>query len=283
MTERLVPPVGRLDSVTLSPESPRPDDGGFLVTTEYAVTPTDQLTGVPSVLIPTLDLPPVPLNQKNVERVADWHHPFHPRSLLVNQTQGLAALRMVRKQWALYERHHDELPEGYHSIFGGPPLPSTEKEQFRTVIFAAAGYIPEMAIDFTADSKHRLKPLTDEQRLHLWQSGQIRIDHEVTVRDFIIDYILKTDFVDDGSVIVDEFLHTPNLERRIQIGNMLLRAASHESTTWLSPIYRKAKKEELIPPPRAHTVAQFVLTTTGLAQGRKHAYRALQDRFRAAA
>ena len=246
------------------------------------VTPTDEMTGVPFVLMPSTELPPIPLDERNIERVADWHHPFHPRASLVNHGPGLAALRMVRKQWALYDQHHNNAPEGYHALFEGPPIPEAEDEQFRTVVFAAAGFIPKLAIDFHKLQEYRVRPLTEARRIQLWESGQIRIDNPTTVRDFLIAYALRRNFVDINSPAVHEFLHTPKLERRVQLGNMLLRAAAYEATLPLSPVYREAKREELIPVARAHSAGQFVLSSMSLAEGRSRAHRALKERLQAA-
>ena len=284
MGEKFIPPIEVSTDLPATHTSLRLIDGGFLVGSynPARVTPTDEFTGVPSVLLPTADLPPIPSHQTNVERVADWHHPFHPRAQLINKTLGLAALRTVRKQWALYDRHHNNAPEGYHSVYDGPRLPETEAELFRTVVFAAAGYIPRLAIDFQKSEKYRLKPLSDEQRVHMWESGQIRVDNPIHVRDFLIDYALNGNFVDIKSPVVHEFLYTDKLERRVQLGNELLRAAAYESAISLSSIYRKAKREELIPVYTAHSAGQFVMSSMGLARGRQKAHKVLKARLQAA-
>jgi hypothetical protein len=246
-------------------------------------TPVDEATGVPYVLMPVDDLPPLPRDGRNLQREADWHHPFHPRAALVNQGPGLNALRVVRKQWALYGRHHNEVPAGYHSIFAGPFLPETEEDQFRTIVFAAAGFIPPVAIDFQRAEPHRLKPLTDEQRLQLWTSGEIRIDNEITVRDYLIRHALGRDFVDiKTSSVVDEFLSSPNRERRRQLGDQLLRVAAYQAADPLSPHYRRAKKDALIHPARSHSAGQFVLSSMGLARGRPRARQLLAEHLHAA-
>jgi hypothetical protein len=283
MSERITPPIETFDGLAATPASPHPRDGGFLDHKDRnldRITPTDPLTGVPLVLMPNAALPPVPDNEVNRIRVADWHHPFHPRASLVNKTPGLAALRMARKQWVLYERHHNEHKLGYHSLYDGPTLPESEEEQFRTVVFAAAGYIPELAIDFQKHDRHRLKRLNETRRNQLCQSGQIQIGSVMTVRDFMISYALQRDFVDINSNVVDEFLNTSKFERRIQIGNMLLRAAATQSVERINPIYRMAKREERIPPSKAHTAAQFVLASMSLAKGRRRAYQALERRLK---
>ena len=121
MAERFNPPIGTFtDGLLPASESPCLIDRDFLNEVGHAtklVTPTDELTGVPLVLMSTQDLPPIDLEKKNIERIADWHHPFHPRARFVNKTKALAALRSVRKQWVMYDRHHEGLPEAYHSNY----------------------------------------------------------------------------------------------------------------------------------------------------------------------
>lgn len=285
-------PPGAAQERIMPPQTPANVGGSFLLESSSdtnpiprdLLTPVCELTGVPFVLAPTSDLPPIPAhNVKNIDRIADWHHPFHPRAELVNGTLGQKALRACRVQWAKYEKHHNNNPEGYHSIYYGPPLPLTEDEQFRTVIFAAAGYIPPQAIDFQLHTRALTRQLTDAERSQLWGSGQIRIDVPITVRDFIIDHALKREFIDVDDALVDEFLNTLNLARRQQVGNMLLRAASHEAVEPINPTYRQAKREGLIPPMRKHSAGECALRAMNLASGRGRAYRALERRLKPAA
>lgn len=245
-------------------------------------TPVDQATGVPYVLVPLPELPSIPADGKNSLRVADWHHPFHPRASLVNQGSGLEALRVVRKQWALYNQHHNNNPAGYHSVYGGPPLPDTEEGQFRTIVFAAAGFIPDLAIDFQRAEDYRFRPLTDEERLRLWKKQLIRIDNVAKVRDFLITYAVTRDFVDDTSSVVDEFLRTRNRDRRVQLGNSLLKAAAYEAAQPLSPTYRQAKRDTLIHPALAPSAGQFVLRSIRLSGGVDRARQRLRQRLEAA-
>lgn len=230
-------------------------------------------------LMPVSELPP-PLvgNQRNIERIADWHHPFHPREELIHAGVGALALRNSRKQWVFYDHHHNTFP-GYHAIYKGPLLPDNEHDQFRTVIFAAAGYVPRWAISFQHSAAGSIRPLSEMQREQLWESGQVRIDNEVLVRDFLISYLVSRDFVDPESSLVNEFLGTKNPKRRYHLGNTLLRAAAYEAVMPINPLYRKAKKTELLPASVAHSAGKFVLASMASVNTRRRAQQALRSRL----
>src|SRR4051812_44051119 len=103
------------------------------------------MTGIPLPLWPRDDLPPIAIGRiRNYARIADWHHPFHPRAHLLTDNLGAAAVRNCRIQWTEYDDHHHK----YHGAFKGSELPQGSDEQFRTVVLAAAGFIPDAAIGF---------------------------------------------------------------------------------------------------------------------------------------
>ncbi|MEO6513222.1 MAG: hypothetical protein ABIR37_00925 [Candidatus Saccharimonadales bacterium] len=248
----------------------------------FLTTPVDILTGVPLPLMPVEGLPPVPQDKQiNRERVADWHHPFHPRSQFLHAGAGMTALRNSRVQWAYYEHHHDEFP-GYHSIYRGPDLPETEYEQFRTVVFATAGYIPRKGLAFT-ESGERQVELTEEQRAWLWKSGQIKIDKPIPVRDFLIDYTMSRNFVDTTGSIVDELVNSTNSTHKEQLCNRLLRIAAYEAAAELNTSYSHAKRAELLPQNAARCAGQFVMKVMATDTARKYAQRALIERVTPAA
>lgn len=242
------------------------------------VTPADETTGIPFPLMPRDDLPPVPTGRmRNIERVADWHHPFHPRNILISEGAGLVAVRNCRIQWASYEDHHHR----YHMSYAGPELPMTEYEQFSTVVFASAGYVPERATDF--DSLHRpvLKPLDDENREQLWRSGQLRVANYSSIQAFLISYALRQDFSGINEATIDEFLHTADLKRRHELGGTLLAVAAYDAATPLRDIYKESRKLHLIPPNRARTAGRFIFGAM-TTNRRTRALGALTDRLAAA-
>jgi hypothetical protein len=219
------------------------------------ITPADEMTGIPLPLMPRNDLPPVPTgNMRNLERVADWHHPFHPRSILIHEGLGPAAVRNCRIQWANYVDHHHR----YHAAYKGPELPITDNERFNTVVFAAAGYVPDRAISFEGRRRPVFKRLNDEDREQLWRNGQLRVANQASVQTFLTDYVLRQDFGGINETTIDEFLHTSDLKRKRELGGTLLGIAAYDAAAPLRNTYQESRKLHLIPPDRARTAGRFI-------------------------
>jgi hypothetical protein len=222
------------------------------------LTPLDEFTQIPLPIMPRDDLPAVSTGKmRNVERIADWHHPFHPRAALVTEGTGAIAVRNCRIQWAEYDDHHHK----YHGVFNGPVLPEGADEQFRTVVLAAAGYVPPEAIAFRKSGAPILKTLREEQRNQLWSSGQLRIGNVATVRDFMLDYTLERDFSIVNDTTIDEFLHTKDMNRRKELGGTLLAIAAYDAAESVKDIYKLSRKLRLLPPDRARTAGRFIFGT----------------------
>jgi hypothetical protein len=241
-------------------------------------TPLDEATGIPLPIMPRDDLPSVPTGrQRNIERIADWHHPFHPRAELMADGDSGMAVRGCRVQWAEYDDHHHK----YHGAFVGPQLPESEEERFRTVVLAAAGYVPAQAIAFDSYGQPEIRRLSEEGREQLWQTGQLRVDNFSNVRKFLINYALK-DFGDLRSGTIDEFLHTPDTERRFQLGSDFLGRAAHGAVVPLKGVYRESRELGLIPSEQARSAGRFVFNVMTTYR-RKQALGALTVKLQEAA
>lgn len=241
------------------------------------VTPLDEVTGIPLPLMPRDDLPPVPTGKmRNTERLADWHHPFHPRAALLGEGVGAVAIRNCRIQWAEYDDHHHK----YHGAYVGPELPTESEDQFSAVVFAAAGYIPDRAIAFDRSNKPQIKLLGKEKREHLWQSGQIRIGNMATVRDFMLAFTLERDFGGVNESTIDEFLHTQDVRRKKELGSTILAIAAYDAAQPVEDMYKQSRKLHLLPPNRARTAGRFVFGAMSTHK-RARALTALTNRFAA--
>lgn len=228
-----------------------------------AVTPMDAITGIPLPIFPRTDLPPIPTGKaRNTERIADWHHPFHPRLMLVSAGMGAVAVRNCRIQWAQYGDHHNR----YHGAFLGPELPGDETEQFRTVVLAAAGYIPEEAIGFERN-KPIMRQLTEDQRDFLWRSRQIRVANAACVRDFLLEYAIERNLHGIHTNRIDEFLHTNDPERKRQLGSTFLGIAAYAASEPVSFIYRQSRQKHLLPPHQPRSAGRFVLGAMTVHRG----------------
>ena len=224
---------------------------------ELLITPVDESTGIPLPLYPQPELPIRPGGKggkKVLEGIADDHHPFHPRSDLLGRGLGAEALRHCRIQWADYDEHHNS----YHNMYVGPPLPQSQGDKFRTVVFAAAGYIPAEAIRFVSrGDTPKIAPLTATQRMGLLQSGNIRIEQQKPLKMFLLDYLMKHGLSEVAEGMIDEFLNTGDFEKAQEIGNALLHVASNVTTDPFSSEYINAIRERLLPR-RSAKVGNFV-------------------------
>ena len=239
-------------------------------------SPLDIETGIPLPVMPRADLPPVPTGSvRNLLRVADWHHPFHPRALLVGKSLGEQAIRDCRIQWVEYDDHHHK----FHGAFDGPDLPQTDDERFRTVVLAAAGYVPDRAVGFVGPVP-AIRRFTASQRERLWQTGQLRVGNPMSVRDFLLDYALRRDFIGINDSTIDEFLHTSSSVRRRELGTTLLAIAAYDAVSPVRLLYRSSRESHLLPVQSARTAGRFVLGAMTQQQPMK-AMRVLADKLAA--
>jgi hypothetical protein len=230
------------------------------------LTPIDEATGIPLPLYPSPDLPPVlGSGKRNIERIADWHHPFHPAATLKNNDIGDGAVRNCRVQWSLYDEHHHQ----YHGAYLGPQLPKTEDEKFKTVVFAAAGYIPDRALSFKTPHKPQVVILPAEVRAKLWSSNTLQVGQPASVHNFLLYYALKQDFSSVTERTIDEFLHTRDIIRKDEWGRTLLGLAVYEAARPVKDLYKSARDAERIPPERARTAARFIFKSIDLQTRRK--------------
>jgi hypothetical protein len=225
---------------------------------EKLVTPTDETTGIPLPIYPNPDLPPViHLPAKNYERLGDWHHPFHPREVLVKGSLGQQALRNSRVQWTEYREHHDGV--GYHQAFAGPELPETEGELFKTVVFATAKFLPDRALSFAPNGKATEVKLDDDGRHRLLEDGIIKVANRITVRDFLLDYLARNGgLFADQKKVVERFLDEGSQEDKQLLGRVLINLASRATTADIEPLYKQARRAHKLPAHRSAKPAAFV-------------------------
>jgi hypothetical protein len=225
---------------------------------ETIPAPTDEATGIPYPIYPNPDLPPVVHPPaKNLERLGDWHHPFHPRETLVHGSLGQKALRYCRVQWTQYDEHHAVV--GYHQAFDGPELPTEEADIFRTVVFAAAKFLPDKALSFSPEGEASVVPLDDDGRQRLLEGGIVKVDSNICVRDFLVDYLARNGgLLEEQRKAVERFLHTPDDKEKLFLGGALINLASRSVTASIEPVYKQARRKHNLPAQRAAKPATFV-------------------------
>lgn len=213
-----------------------------------AITPVDEI-GMPLPLAP-YERGFIYANQPE----KDEHHLFHPRkSPTLVRDLGGRAVRVVRLQQADWHQHHID----YHGYYYGPPLPETSGEQFGIVVLAIAGYVPDRAISFY-DGEPEEVPLTHRQRQQLWEGGDFRTSSPDIVRNFLTDYTTKQSLTDVDERLIDEFLNTPNMQKRHHLGGVLLGLAIERATEPIDPFYRQAWKKGLIHRNSSHRIQRLI-------------------------
>jgi hypothetical protein len=234
-----------------------------------AITPVDELSGLPLPLAPSPNLDPS-------SEETNWHHHFHPRrSELLKGKAGGIAVRNVRLQLTTIDDHNE-----YHNHFAGPPLPGTQAERFFVTVLTTAGYVPDSAIDFTGQEP-KIVGITDTSREILWQSGQLRHNSSTVVREFFIRYALAQDLSDVRENLVDEFLNTTSPDRRRHLGHWLLGKAIERATEPVDPVYLAAWKSGLLHPKTPANPRTLVKASLGPPKKRESLLDQLEQRLAA--
>jgi hypothetical protein len=204
------------------------------------LAPTDELTGMPLPILP----PDERLDIKD-KITNNWHHHYHPSdSMLLGSTDGLA-VRHVRLQNLPKISHHNL----YHSIFEGPTLPRTSEERFGHIILACAGYVPTSAIDVRKGDPTKPVDLSNKMRRRLQTSGELDVRGQTNISTFIRKHLIYQDFSHVKESLIDEFVNTRDIDRRLYLGHLLLAIASEIAVEPIKPVYSQALQEGLIAKP----------------------------------
>lgn len=190
------------------------------------ILPTHALSGLPLLVLP-LDAP----NEYSQEW-KDYDHGFYPRSKFVFRNQaryfGKAAVRCSRGQdlprW-LHERKHKVFPEG-------PLIPATRSEEYKVAVLACADFVPRQAIDLSPGNDYKIVNMTDTQLQELAVTRAVHIEdanhantgtfYRNTIGKFFAFYAIEQDLSHMSPLVIDEFVHTHDSERKIELGNLLL-------------------------------------------------------------
>lgn len=217
---------------------------------ERFITPVDH-TGLPYCFAPNTSLPPAGSSPAEVDgshnygREADFNHQFPKYEVALSPSPALddigrAALVGARVQWVDYYQHH----EVYNPKFVGPEHPPARPELFQALAMATSGYVPEFAIDLSDDPK--IVGLTTKQRKWLWTSGQVRVYCQSDVSKFLLGYIAGADIDHVDQLAVEEFIYTCDYDKKLELGRILTDQVIERVTEPLEPIYREARKKNLL-------------------------------------
>lgn len=215
---------------------------------DYPTRPIDEATGLPYCFIPNPDLPPVSWPEPNVERQADWDHQY-PRAEtkyganpVLQEAHANLALMNLRIQWTNYREHHDIWNK---APYIGPLQPATKKQLAATLLFGLSGYVPPVGINLSS-GKPIEQRLSDDERLKLWQTKQVRVGCESPVLACLRSYVLlqEVDHINESEL--DEFLHTFDPERRLYLGHCLAAKVIERAVEPFDATYVRVHKQGLL-------------------------------------
>lgn len=221
---------------------------------ERIYTPWDENTFVSFPIVSNRQLPLVgQAMNKHGAVVADWNHNYHPRDALIHGSLEEQALRNVRIEWVHRDDH-----SAYHKEFYGPDIRAIT-DLLRPLLFGAAGFIPDHALNYDGEKKAKIVRLDDAQRLQLWESGRVRVANSILIRDALTHRALTNDFQGINEQVIDEFLHTGDTKRRFELGSSLLGVAVHDMTNPLREQYREIIRRQNLPPGAARTAGRCAM------------------------
>jgi hypothetical protein len=172
-------------------------------------------------------------------------------------------------QWTRYEDHHNGI--GYHQTFAGPKIPESELRVFKTVVFAAAGFVGPRAIVLSANGEPSIEELSRGERRKLLLPGVMQIDDYCKVSNFVLDYGARHSIAAMNSRMVDELLHSTDLKARERIARELIASASEEVTGDFQEEFRQAKRDRWLPNERTANAANYVRNLLTVKRGTERA------------
>ena len=137
-------------------------------------------------------------------------------------------------------------------------MPETVEEKYIHVTKACAGLVSRMAIDLRRPQKKLLVYMDDDTFNKVTSPRQLcgeryYYDRPANHRrrvigNFFLKYALEQDLSHISPMVIDEFLTTKHVARRLELGNLLLRDALDISLAPVLPIHRQLKTQGMIQP-----------------------------------
>jgi hypothetical protein len=225
-------------------------EGGIVAATLTA--PTDALTGLTLYIAPNCEW--LPLDEPDK---ADVHHGNHP--CRDPRLKTLAGLALRNNQLQLTERTlHNEGPKRYHRWYKQSVITEDESDIFAQVVFANAGVIPEEVIDLSGDEPLRRYATREEYDFLRTPSDDNPFGYRYIftryepIRDFMRAHAVKQNLSHISNTRIDEFLHTPDRDRRIKLGQFFLMnaaaVASDRVRERYSHLWRLGRLHPAMPP-----------------------------------
>jgi hypothetical protein len=209
-------------------------------------TPVDELTGLPYPIAPSDSYLPA-----GEPEAFDKHHHFHPSDDIRLQTVGGEALRACRKQIVdVYD--HNVGTGSYHHFFRGPRIPRRPVEQFKTCVYACAGYIPEKGIDMSSGEpkevelgSRQIKWLRIVDPSSNFGYKNLRYDY-YPVHKFFTKFALAQDFSELDKKAIEKFLLAPDGKIKQGLVRQLIYQASNLAVDPIKNDYYEAYSAGLL-------------------------------------
>jgi len=218
---------------------------------EKKITPVDHLTGLPLPIYPYSDYSEYSHSVRYPGYdpfKTIWHHHFHPEADLPSNKKGALFLRHSRVQLVPAWLHDD-----YHDIYEGPPIPKNIYSRYLMGIFAVAGYMPKNAIDVpNSRFEDEIIPLNFHEYKGMQQPGMLKGEY---IRDngrlkwasrFMMSVVLKQDIKAINELTLEEFLITPDKDRRIKLAAHIIDKLVDQSTLPINDKYQRARHNKRI-------------------------------------
>ncbi len=234
------------------------------------VMPTDPLTGLPYPILP-IDI--TSKTPRDCDR--NYHHHFYfrtdpdlegdlrvngymvrtPEEIPLEFISGLA-VRMSRGQ-QLATGTHDEAHKRFRA---GPELPRTQADKFRIAALASASVTSQFALDFSRPAGKELVRMKRADREYFFESGSLiaekhNIDRpaqhrKAVIGSFFLRYAAAQNLTHVTDKVIDEFLNTTVMRRKIELGGLILSQAVEQSIEPILPVYANLNTLGMVPPAR---------------------------------
>ena len=229
------------------------------------MAPMDEFSSIPLPLVP-VELPENPELKSTLRHELgrwDLHHAFHPSSSL--KTESELVIRHSRVQYGPRYTH-----ARYHQFFTAVELPATEEKKFSVAVLALAGYMPDHAVDVSG-MRPKIVTLDDQERQILSRTvtpETRKITRTGKNRDqirrgcFLMKHILDQDLDHVWQPVLEEFLYTPNNDRRRHLGYLILAKATERAAEPVNELYSQAYQRGFIQPDKPRGVVRLMQNAT---------------------
>lgn len=245
-------------------------------------TRVDKFSGIPLPIAPSLES--IPVDRPDI---ADLHHGYHPRLDPKLLTTAGFALRNSALQ--VTERAlHNEGPLSYHAFYKGPEIPTDEAEIFRRVVLSTAGYIPEEVIDMNNGEPYVRSMSSSELEYFQTPSPENDFDYKYLkyrygpIRDFLRDYVIGQPIGEEHIRLnkLDEFLHTTDKGKKLNLGHYLIAKASEVATDQVRDQYYDLKRSRRMHPNASIAPSRLVTYKLGNSRQRSQLIPIMEQNIR---